>query len=54
MTNYDDYEDYDAYDYRDDNYDYDRETFYALTDGMYGDYEDFNGDIDSLMDAMGY
>lgn len=43
-------------DYCDDN-DWERETFYALTDGMYGDYEDFceaGGDIDSLMDSLGY
>lgn len=37
--------------------DYERDTFYALTDGMYGDYEDFcgyGGDFDSLMDGLGY
>jgi len=60
MACYNDYDDYDAYDYGDEynNYDDDeRETFYALTDGMYGDYEDFvdgGGDIDRLMDALGY
>lgn len=47
-------------DYYDDYYsrdEYERDTFYALTDGMYGDYEDFKssgGDMDSLMDALGY
>lgn len=44
------------YDDYNDN-DYERDTFYALTDGMYGDYEDFvaaGGDWDSLMDGLGY
>ena len=52
---YYDYEDYD--DCRQDYDDYERDTFYALTDGMYGSYEDWkerNGDIDSLMNALGY
>lgn len=43
-------------DYQDD-YDYERETFNALTDGMYGDYDkwrDNGGDIDNLMDGLGY
>ena len=52
---YYDYEDYDesCQDYED----YERDTFYALTDGMYGSYEDWkeqNGDLDSLMDSLGY
>ena len=56
-------EEYDCeeYDYGCSQYDYEpdyeRDTFYALTDGMYGDYEDFrdNGsDFDSLMDGLGY
>ena len=50
-------EDYDyGYDSYDDN-DYERDTFYALTDGIYGDYDEFRengGSIDSLMDALGY
>ncbi len=34
--------------------DADRDTFDALTDGQYGSYDDFGGDMDSLRDAMGY
>lgn len=55
MDQYDD--DYDYSDsYYDDN-DYERDTFYALTDGMCGDYEEWRehgGDISSLMDGLGY
>ena len=49
--------------YYDDEYysyeenDYERDTFYALTDGMYGDYDEWRergGDIDSLMESLGY
>lgn len=44
--------------YEDDcNDDNERDTFYALTDGMYGDYDEWRedgGDIDSLMDSLGY
>lgn len=55
-------DDYDSYDLGDsyDSGDYysrddaDRDTFDALTDGQYGDYDDFGGDMDSLRDAMGY
>jgi len=46
------YFDYDERDYDD----YESDTFYALTDGMYGDYEDFvadGGTIDSLMEYLG-
>jgi len=53
---YDEDYDYDSYCCDDDN-DYERDTFYALTDGMYGSYEDWkerNGDMDSLMDSLGY
>ena len=53
MYDEDYYDDYDGYSQDD----YERDTFYALTDGMYGDYEDFKSrgdDIDSLMDALGY
>lgn len=31
-----------------------RDSFEALTDGMYGDYEDFNGSITELRDWLGY
>ena len=34
-----------------------RDTFNALTDGQYGDYDEWRergGDIDSLMDSLGY
>jgi len=45
-------------DYNDrDDHDYDRDTFDALTDGQYGDYDDWRdggGDFDSLRDGMGY
>ena len=58
LTMYDeDYEDYDCYQDYDDNYDYERDTFYALTDGMYGDYDEWRengGDIGDLMDRLGY
>ena len=52
------YDDYD-YDYREDydDNDYERDTFDALTDGQYGDYDEWRengGDIGSLMDALGY
>ena len=42
--------------YEDDN-DYERDAFYALTDGMYGDYDEWcesSGDIDLLMESLGY
>lgn len=51
-----DFESYDNYDYEEGN-DYQRDTFYALTDGMYVDYDEWReagGDIDSLMDSLGY
>jgi len=40
-----------------DRYDYSSETFNALTDGQYGDYEDFRedgGNFDDLMDRIGF
>lgn len=45
------------YDPYEDDYDYERDTFDALTDGQYGDYDEWKergGDIDSLMDSLGY
>lgn len=48
----DDYDDNDNFEP-----DYDRDTFDALTDGQYGDYDDWRengGDFDSLMDGLGY
>ena len=50
------YESYDEYDY-DEYPDYERDTFDALTDGQYGDYDDWRdsgGDMDSLMDGLGF
>ena len=46
----------DSYDYYDEP-DYKRDTFDALTDGLYGDYDEWEeggGDMDSLRDALGY
>lgn len=35
--------------YYEDDFEYEKETWYAMTDGMYGDMpEDFNGDFDWL------
>lgn len=57
VDNFDeDFESFDSCCYEDDN-DYERDTFDALTDGMYGDYDEWRergGDIDSLMDSLGY
>lgn len=56
MNRYDDDFDYSNSCYEDDN-DYERDTFYALTDGMCGDYDEWHengGDIGSLMDWLGY
>jgi hypothetical protein len=46
----------DSYDYYDEP-DYERDTFDALTDGQYGDYDDWRdsgGDMDSLRDGLGF
>ena len=43
--------------YNDEDNDNERDTFYALTDGMYGDYDEWKengGDMDTLMDSLGY
>lgn len=43
--------------YYDEDDDNERDTFYALTDGMYGDYDEWKengGDMDNLMDSLGY
>jgi hypothetical protein len=50
-------EDYDDYDDYNDYHDYERDTFDALTDGQYGDYDDWienGGDLDNLMDGLGH
>lgn len=50
-------EDYDDNDHYNDYQDYERDTFNALTDGQYGDYDDWRdggGDFDSLRDGLGY
>lgn len=42
---------------QDDHNDYERDTFDALTDGQYGDYDDWRengGDFDSLRDRLGF
>ena len=54
---YDNGGDCDPYDDPYDDNDYERDTFNALTDGQYGDYDEWRergGDIDSLMDSLGY
>lgn len=46
---------YDEYD--NNNSFYEEETFYVLTGGIYGDYDEWlenGGDFDSLMDSLGY
>lgn len=52
------YDDEDYYgDWNDYYRDLERDTFYALTDGQYGDYDEWRedgGDMDSLMDGLGY
>lgn len=39
--------------YHDDNYDWKKDTWDALTDGMYGDYPEDGSDIDDLMERLG-
>lgn len=48
-----DYSDHGSPDYQD----YERDTFDALTDGQYGDYDEWRengGGLNSLMDGLGY
>ena len=43
--------------YNDEDNDNEHDTFYALTDGMHGDYDEWKengGDMDNLMDGLGY
>lgn len=43
--------------YNDEDDDNERDIVYALTDGMYGDYDEWKengGDMDNLMDSIGY
>ena len=47
----------DSYDESYEEDDNERDLFYTLTDGQYGDYDDWRrngGDIDSLMERLGY
>ena len=56
QEDYLDYDSFDNYD-RPDYQDYEQDTFDALTDGQYGSYDDWrenSGDIDSLMDGLGF
>lgn len=51
----DDFDDEDYCGYEED--DNERDLFYTLTDGQYGDYDEWRrngGDIDSLMERLGY
>lgn len=62
MNQYEEFDDCDGYDAyygggRYSEWDTDRETFEALTDGQYGSYDDFvgnGGDLDWLSDALGF
>ena len=56
MNEYDAFDDYECCD-GSSEWDADRETFDALTDGQYGSYDDFaanGGDLDWLTDALGF
>ena len=53
QENYNDRHSYDRNDYQD----YERDTFDAITDGQYGDYDDWKergGDMDHLMEGLGF
>ena len=45
--------DYFGNDTSNENYNYDRDTFNAMTDGQLGDWDDFDGDIDDVMSWAG-
>jgi hypothetical protein len=50
QDHYDNADNYEQEDYdTSDHYDWERETFDAMTDGQLGDYDDFDGDIDDVM-----
>lgn len=53
---YEDDDNYDDYFYPSDFINWEKETFDALTDGQYGDYDDYGGfgDMDRLRDALGF
>ena len=57
MSNYCDYDDYDdepCYDSSSDDYDWERETFYALGGDDYEAFRERGGSIDDMMDALGF
>ncbi|MEZ5026049.1 MAG: hypothetical protein R2739_05645 [Chitinophagales bacterium] len=35
------------------NYDYEKDTFNEMTDGNFGDYDDFDGDLSDINDSLG-
>lgn len=52
---YEDYEDYEYEGYDDCGYEWtDEDSWYALTDGMYGDMPNNPLEYDAMMDAMGF
>lgn len=51
----DDYEDdYESQSYYEDDNDYERDTFYALGGDDYDQWKERGGNIDDMMDAMGF
>ena len=52
---YEEYEDYEYEGYDDCGYEWtDEDSWYALTDGMYGDMPNNPLEYDAMMDAMGF